>query len=130
MTDLVPDLPRKRKRAEEWVNGYTAGAVGIVVITSPIPGAATSALCGIEGTMAYQIGKIYRGDEWKMSDAFVTARSVGLAALAGKIAALEAAILLGPFAPIGKAVIAAGIVKVMGQMVIRHFEVLAEGGAK
>ncbi len=130
MSELASDLPRKRKRAEEWVNGYTAGAVGIVVLTSPIPGTATAVLCGVEGTMAFQIGKIYRGDDWKMSDAFVTARSVGLAALTGKIAALEAATLLGPFAPVGKAAIAAGVVKVMGQMVIRHFEVLAEGEAK
>lgn len=128
MSVLNADLARKRKRAEEWVNGYTAGAVGIVALTAVVPGTATAVLCGIEGTMCFQIGKIYRGDDWKMSDAFVTARSVGLAALVGKIAALEAAILLGPFAPVGKAAIAAGIVKVMGQMVIRHFEVLAEGG--
>jgi hypothetical protein len=128
MSILNADLTRNRKDVEEWVNGYTAGAVGVVVLTSPVPGTATAVLCGIEGTIAFQIGKIYRGDDWKMSDAFVTARSVGLAALTGKIAAIEAAILLGPFAPIGKAVIAAGIVKVMGQMIVRHFEVLAEGG--
>jgi len=115
------DLAEKRARAEKWVNGYTATAVGAVLVTALVPGAATVALCGLEGTMCYQIGRIYK-NEWTMGDATAAAGVVGLAALAGQIAAMEAAILTGPFAFAIKPVIAAGIVKSMGQLVIKHFE--------
>ena len=50
------------------------------------------------------------------------AGTIGLAALAGKIAAMEAAILTGPFAFAIKPAIAGGIVKAMGQLVINYFE--------
>lgn len=108
-------------KAREWVNGYTAGAVGTVLATALIPGAATAVLCSLEATMCYQIGMLYRHD-WKMSDAIATAGVIGLASLAAKIAALEAAILAGPFAFVIKPVIAGGIVKAMGELVIKHFE--------
>jgi uncharacterized protein (DUF697 family) len=125
--DLAGDLRQKRRRAEGWVNGYTATAIAAVVVVSPVPGAATPILCGIEATMCWNIGKQYRGDGWTMADAKAVAGLIGLAAFAGQIIALEAAILLGPFAPIGKAAIAGSIVKGMGKLIIRHFEVLAEG---
>ena len=68
--------------------------------------------------MCYQIGKIYRND-WSMGEAMAAAGVVGLAAVAGQIAALEAAILTGPFAFAIKPAIAAGIVKTTGQLVIK-----------
>ena len=71
--------------------------------------------------MCYQIGKIYRHD-WTMGEATATAGVVGLAAVAGQIAALEAAILTGPFAFAIKPAIAGSIVKALGQLVIKHFE--------
>jgi uncharacterized protein (DUF697 family) len=111
----------RRRKAEAWVNGYTATAVGTVLATALVPGAATVVLCALEGTMCYQIGKFYRHD-WSMGEATTTAGVVGLAAFVGQIAALEAAILTGPFAFAIKPVIAAGIVKTMGQLVIKHFE--------
>lgn len=111
----------KADKAREWVNGYTAGAVGTVLATALIPGAATAILCSLEATMCYQIGMLYRHD-WKMSDAAAAAGAIGLASLAGKIAALEAAILAGPFAFIIKPAIAGAIVKAMGELVIKHFE--------
>jgi len=115
------DWAEQRKRAEAWVNGYTAAAVATVCATAIIPGAATLILCSIEATMCYQIGKIYR-HEWSMADGTAAAGVVGLASLVGKIAALEAAILTGPGAFVIKPVIAAVIVKAMGQLVIKHFE--------
>lgn len=118
---MSQDFADKRAKAERWVNGYTATAVGTVLATALIPGAATAVLCALEGTMCYQIGKIYKA-EWTMSEATAAAGVVGLAALVGQIAALEAAILTGPFAFAIKPVIAAGIVKAMGQLVIKHFE--------
>ncbi|MFM9962460.1 MAG: hypothetical protein ACKV2Q_14705 [Planctomycetaceae bacterium] len=108
-------------KAREWVNGYTAGAVGTVVATALVPGAATVILCSLEATMCYQIGMLYRHD-WKMSDALATSGMIGLASFAGKIAALEAAILAGPFSFFIKAIIAGGIVKAMGELIIKHFE--------
>ena len=125
MSSYVSYDTSRREKAEKWVNGYTGAGVAAVVVASPIPGAASTILCGIEATMAYQIGKIYKGDGWSMADAKAAAGIIGLASFTGKIAALEAAILLGPLAPFGKAAIAGGIVKGLGQLVIRHFEDVA-----
>ena len=36
------DLAEPRRKAETWVNGYTATAVTAVLATTPIPGAATA----------------------------------------------------------------------------------------
>ena len=115
------ELAEKRRRAEAWVNGSTAAAAGISAVTALIPGAATASLCALEANMCYNIGKIYRNG-WTMADATKAAGAIGLAALAGNIAALEAAILTGPFAFAIKPAIAGGIVKAMGQMVIKYFE--------
>ena len=112
----------KRARAEAWVNGYTATAIGLVMAVSWVPGAATATLCALEGTMCAHIGRIYRGDGWTKADAFATAKLIGLAGLAGPIAAMEAAILLGPLAFVAKPAVAATIVKAMGQLVIKYFE--------
>ena len=111
----------KRARAEKWVNGYTATAVATVLATAVIPGAATAILCSLEATMCYQIGKIYR-HQWSTAEATTAAGVVGMAAFVGQIAALEAAILTGPGAFFIKPAIAAGIVKAMGKLVIKHFE--------
>jgi uncharacterized protein (DUF697 family) len=78
----------KRDEAKNWVHGYTAVGVGIV-IAAIIPGATSAALMGLEATMAYHIGKIYK-DLFTMDDALEVAKKVGLAAVLGKIAALEA----------------------------------------
>lgn len=117
----IGDSAERRSKAEAWVNGYTATAVGTVLGTAWLPGAATAILCALEATMCYQIGKIYKNN-WTMADASAAAGVVGLAALVGQIAAMEAAILTGPFAFAIKPAIAAGIVKSMGQLVIKHFE--------
>ena len=111
----------RRAKAQSWVNGYTATAVGAVLAVAIVPMAATGVLCTLEVTMCYQIGKIYRHN-WTMGEATTAAGVVGLAAVAGQIAALEAAILTGPFAFVIKPAIAGGIVKTMGQLVIKHFE--------
>jgi len=119
--NLSADLPKRRRKAEAWVNGYTATAVATVVATSWLPGAATAILCGLEATMCYQIGKIYK-NEWTMGEATAAAGVVGVAGLAGNIAAMEATILLGPLVFVAKPAIAASLVKAMGQLVIKHFE--------
>jgi uncharacterized protein (DUF697 family) len=119
--NMTNEKAQKRARAEAWVNGHTATAVGTVCATAIIPFAATGILCTLEGTMCYQIGKIYR-QNWTVSESATVAGVIGLAAVAGQIAALEAAILTGPFAFAIKPAIAGGIVKTMGQLVIKHFE--------
>ncbi|MDB5327027.1 MAG: hypothetical protein JWM57_2596 [Phycisphaerales bacterium] len=93
----------------------------MVLGTAWLPGAATLILCSLEATMCYQIGRIYKAN-WTVHDGTTTAGVVGLASLAGNIAAMEATILLGPFAFAAKPAIAAGIVKSMGKLVIKHFE--------
>ena len=112
---------QKRSRAEAWVNGYVATAAATVCATAIVPFAATGILCTLEGTMCYQVGKIYKSD-WTVSEGAAVAGVIGLAAVAGQVAALEAAILTGPFAFAIKPAIAGGIVKAMGQLVIKHFE--------
>ena len=57
-----------------------------------------------------------------MGEATAAAGVVGLAAVAGQIAAMEAAILTGPFAFAIKPAIAATIVKTLGKLIIKHFE--------
>jgi len=75
--------------------------------------------------MCYQIGKIYLPG-FSLVDAKAVALSIGLACVAGKIVALEASILLGPFALAAKPAIGATIVKTLGTMVINYFEDLEE----
>lgn len=118
---MLDDLAEKRQKAEAWVNGYTATAVGTVLVSAMVPGIATAILCSLEATMCYQVGRFYHHD-WSIQDGAAVAGVVGLAAFVGQIAALEAAILTGPFAYAIKPAIAAGIVKGMGQLVIKHFE--------
>jgi uncharacterized protein (DUF697 family) len=120
-TNADSEMHEKRRKAEQWVNGYTATAVGTVLATSWLPGAASVILCTLECTMCYQIGKIYHHD-WTMGDATATAGVVGLAGVAGQMAAMEATALLGPFVFLAKPAIAASIVKALGQLVIKHFE--------
>src|SRR5882762_8626693 len=115
------DLAGARKKAEAWVNGYTATAIAAVIATAVVPGGATAVLCALEATMCYQIGRFYRHN-WSMADGSAVAGVIGIAAFAGQLVAMEAAILTGPFAFAIKPVIAATIVKGMGKLVIKHFE--------
>lgn len=119
--DMSDDMREKRRRAEKWVKGYTATGVAAVLVVAMIPGAATAILGSIELTMCYQIGLIYCS-RWTNAEAKVAAAAVGLAAVAGQIAALEAAILLGPLAFFAKPIIAGTIIWALGQMIIKHFE--------
>jgi uncharacterized protein (DUF697 family) len=110
-----------REKAENYVNGHTATAVAIVVGTALVPGAASIALVAQEVVMAHQIARIY-GQQITQSEARAIAAKIGLASVVGKIAALEAAILTGPFAFAIKPAIAAGIVKILGGKIIDYFE--------
>jgi uncharacterized protein (DUF697 family) len=110
-----------RQKAKTWVNGYMATAVGMVVVATPVPGAASAILCALEATMCSQIGRLYK-QAWSMEEAKVAAGVVGLARVIGPIAAMEATLLLGPFAFAAKPAVAAAIVKAMGELVIKHFE--------
>ena len=119
----TPDDPSgKRQKAEAWVNAFTITAAGLVLAGAGIPGAASVVLLKLEVTMLLQIGRIYRCRGWSLLEAKSASGGIGLAAVAGKVLALEATILLGPFAFAAKPVIAAGIVKTLGQVVIAYFE--------
>ena len=111
----------QQEKARDWVNKNTGAAVAVVIATALVPGAAAAALFAQEVAMAYKIGGIYKAD-FSMHDAKAVAAHIGLGALAGKIAALEAAILTGPFAFAIKPIIAAGIVKAIGELVIAYCE--------
>lgn len=110
-----------QEKATIYVNRHSAVAAGVVVATALVPGAAATILIGQEAIMAYQIAQIYGIDMTKTQAAGV-ATSIGLAAVAGKIVALEAAILTGPFAFAIKPVIATAIVKILGEQIIDYFE--------
>lgn len=110
----------KRQKAKNWVNGYTAVGTGIV-IAAVVPGSTSAALIALEATMAYHIGQIYKG-LFTMEDAVEVAKRVGLAAVVGKVAALEAL----NFVPVAgwavKAPIAAVVIKMLGDSLIEYFE--------
>ena len=111
----------KQSKARNWVNGYAIAGAAIVV-AAVFPGASSVALMGIEIHMCLEIGRIYRGDNFTMGEATAAAGVVGLAAVVGKILALEALTLI-PFAGMpAKAAIAAAIIKGLGESIIAHYE--------
>jgi uncharacterized protein (DUF697 family) len=111
----------KKERARKWVNGYAATGTAIAV-AAIVPGTTTAALCMLEQTMCYQIGKIYKGDDYKLSDAIQVAGLIGFVGLLAKAAALEALNFV-PFAGwAAKGAIAGSIIKSMGELVIKHYE--------
>jgi uncharacterized protein (DUF697 family) len=111
----------RRSKSEDYVDKHTATAVGVVLATALVPGAASVALLAQEGVMATQIARIY-GRELTKSEVTGIVSHIGLAAVAGKIVALEAAILTGPASFFIKPAIAAGIIKVLGGLLIDYFE--------
>ncbi len=110
-----------RQKASNWVNGYTATAMGTVFAGAGIPGAGTVACVSIEVTMCFHIGNIY-GFEMTWEMARDHALKIGLASVVGLIVALEAAIITGPFTYALKPIIAGPIVKTLGEAVIKYYE--------
>jgi uncharacterized protein (DUF697 family) len=121
-------IPDNKSRARKWVNGYAIAGTG-VVIAAVIPGATSAALVTMEGHMCYQIGKIYRGDDYTMQEAIAAARVVGMVAVAAPLLALEAlnAIPLAGWAV--KGVIAGGVIKTLGEAIIAYYEKLQRQGS-
>ncbi len=111
----------KQYLAREWVNNYALTGTGIVVIAI-IPGSNSVALMTIEATMCFHIGRIYRGTDFSMKEAGAIAGSVGLAAVAGQIVALEALTLIPWAGWLAKAAIAGGIIKGLGEAIINYYE--------
>ena len=115
----------KAERARTWVNSYVVLGTGIVV-AAVVPGSTSAALMAMEGHMCFEIGKIYRGDDFTMAEGMRVAAAVGIAAVIGQVAALEALNLV-PFAGwAAKGVIAGGIIKGLGEAIIYHFESVTE----
>ena len=78
--------------------------------------------------MCYQIGKIYRGDDYTMQEAVAAARVVGMVAVAAPLLAMEALNAI-PFA--GWAVkggIAGSVIKTLGEAIIAYYEKLGRRG--
>ena len=112
-----------KERARVWVHSYVALGTGIV-IAAVVPGTTSIALAAMETHMCYEIGKIYKGVEFSAGDAGAVAAAVGIAAIAGQMAALEALNFV-PFAGWAvKGAIAGGIIKALGEAIITHFEAL------
>jgi uncharacterized protein (DUF697 family) len=111
----------KAERARVWVDGFAISGAALV-IAAVFPGATSLALVTIEGTMCYQIGKIYKGDDYTMGEAVATAGVVGLAAVLGKIAALEALNLVPLAGWAVKGPVAGAVIKGLGEAIIYHFE--------
>ncbi|RYZ15798.1 MAG: hypothetical protein EOO70_05995 [Myxococcaceae bacterium] len=92
------------------------------MVAAVFPGSTSAALLVIEGTMCYQIGRIYKGDAFSPGDSVAVAGVVGLAAVAGKIAALEALNLIPLAGWAVKAPVAGAVIKGLGEAIIFHFE--------
>ena len=76
--------------------------------------------------MCYEIGKIYRGDNFTMGEAVRVAAAVGIAAVAGQLVALEALNLIPLAGWAVKGAVAGGIIKGLGEAIILHYESLEE----
>lgn len=110
-----------RGRAKKYVDGHALTAAGLVLGTALVPGGASAVLLAQEAVMAHQIAKIY-GKKITKNEADAIAAKIGLASVAGKILALEAAILSGPAAFLIKPGIAMAIVKILGEQIINYFD--------
>jgi uncharacterized protein (DUF697 family) len=119
------NMSSKKDKAQTWVNGYAvAGAAAVAAAV--FPGSTSAALIAIEGHMCYQIGKIYRGDDYSLSEGIAVAGVIGLASIGAKLVALEALNFV-PFAGwVVKAPIAGGVIKILGEVIIAHYEKLED----
>ncbi len=118
-------MSQKKSKARTWVNTYTVAGTALVVAAA-FPGSTSVALMSIEAHMCYKIGKIYRGDNFSVAEGIAVASIVGLASITGQVLALEALNFI-PFAGwAGKAVIAGGIIKALGEVIIDHYEGLED----
>jgi uncharacterized protein (DUF697 family) len=114
-------MSAKQELARQWVNGYAVTGAGLVVV-AVVPGVTCAALVAVEYTMCYHIGKIYRGDQYTWDEAIAAAGIVGLAAVAGKLLALEALTLLPWIGWAAKAPVAGAVIKGLGEAIISHYE--------
>lgn len=121
------ELAEKRLQAESLISKYTAAGAVAVLLVSIVPVAASFVLSAIELAMIYQLGLFYKS-RWTVAEARAVGATVGLAAIAGKCLAMEAAILLGPLSCLAKPIIAAGIIKGLGSNILKHFEELPPDG--
>lgn len=112
-----------KERARVWVHSYVALGTGIV-IAAVVPGSTSIALASMETHMCYEIGKIYKGSEFSVGDAARVAAAVGIAAIAGQMAALEALNFIPLAGWAAKGIVAGGIIKGLGEAIIMHFEAL------
>jgi len=118
-------MTSKSDKARIWVNSYAIVGAAIV-IAAVVPGTTSAALIAIEGHMCYQIGKIFRGDDYTMGEAAAAAGVIGLASVAGKLVALELLNFV-PFAGwAAKALVAGSVIKLLGEAVIAHYEQLED----
>ena len=78
--------------------------------------------------MCYQIGKIYRGEDYTMKEAVAVARIVGLVAIAAPMVALEAANAVHIAGWAVKGTIAGGVIKTLGEAIIARYEKMEREG--
>lgn len=114
-------MSSKRDQAKTWVNGYAVTGAA-VVIGAVFPGSTSAALMLIEAEMCFDVGRIYRGEDFTFSEAVAAASAIGLVAAAGKIAALEALNLVPGAGWAAKAPIAGGLIKALGESIISYYE--------
>ena len=74
----------KKERARAWVHSYMAIGIGVVVAAF-VPGSTSAALMTMEAHMCYEIGKIYKGQDYTMAEAVRTAAAVGLASIRDRL---------------------------------------------
>ena len=115
----------KADRARAWVNGYVVIGTGIVV-AAVLPGTTAVALIAIEEHMCYEIGKIYRGQDYSLGDAVKQSLAIGITAIAAQVAALEALNLLPGPGWLIKGATAGTAIKALGELIIKHYEGISE----
>ncbi|BAY77064.1 hypothetical protein NIES25_35220 [Nostoc linckia NIES-25] len=114
-------MSSKKKEAQAWVAGYSGGA-GALGALGVIPGTTTVSISGMQITMAYHIGRIYRGNNFGFAEATAVCLQVGLNAIVGRLMAYE---LIGLLPIAGWAIksgVAGSVTAIMGNTLIDYFE--------
>jgi uncharacterized protein (DUF697 family) len=115
-------MATKSEIAREWINEYSKSGGAISVAAVVVPGFTTTAMGTILTHLCYQIGKIFKGDEYSYTEAVEVSKLIGLSSITGQLVSLEALNFIPFLGWAAKSVILYGLIKTLGNTIIEHYE--------